>query len=677
MLLPPFFDSSTSSVSNVQNSREPGSSEHIATGPIVSDGTAQSSNLEAKNPSDDHKSSKTAKEDNGPSSTKNFVEAVEVKAGDVPDPAPDTGSAKHLTIHTGVLPVIPSYTPTTLTISPYTLSASGLSTLPTLAVATTSQASGTVSPTRSPDDTSRALGAGQSNRSGGVNPKHILSTVGLVLLSVGAVALLVGCFVTWKIRRRPHRRTCPTPSLPILQDPFADADKYIKADDESLFGGKEHSSALARPNSDGLYPWVQYTPKSSQALSALGNKTTAPNPPPIGPLPSPPPPPPSALVSQRGDQTLLPIHIPLPLNNTSSNSGARQMQQARNRASNRISAMSMSIYPMSPQSSHTNTGIGLAISSASPLTADGTPVLERKSSRDKLNKSRQSYRHSVAATTEFIDIYDGAQIFSPAPPPSMPFVPPSVKSAMRKSTSIHASGRARVKAGYTPGASSTVLRASSTVTGVSSLARANNRISMAGTPGALQHVLPPLSAIKSDAHRERDTRALTSALGLGSPSPMSPAMTLGPDDSITLAGDRDRRRSRSCGPAAHRRGPSEALLSPMTETSARLGNLLLEDYANMSLATLPSAHTVGAGAGFTASASKSRVVPRKNVNAGTRADDRPPRVPSPPPLPSLAQMAMAHTNPDEYADYRSPTYSIYGLYEAERKSRVPGSDIAS
>jgi len=39
-----------------------------------------------------------------------------------------------------------------------------------------------------------------------------------------------------------------------------------------------------------------------------------------------------------------------------------------------------------------------------------------------------------------------------------------------------------------------------------------------------------------------------------------------------------------------------------------------------------------------------------------RSDDRPPRVPSPPVLPSLAQMAMGD------GEYRSPTYSLYGLY---------------
>jgi hypothetical protein len=52
-----------------------------------------------------------------------------------------------------------------------------------------------------------------------------------------------------------------------------------------------------------------------------------------------------------------------------------------------------------------------------------------------------------------------------------------------------------------------------------------------------------------------------------------------------------------------------------------------------------------------------------------RVEDRPPRVPSPPPLPSLAQMALAHANPEAYANYHSPTYSIYGLYDGDRKSR--------
>ena len=126
-------------------------------------------------------------------------------------------------------------------------------------------------------------------------------------------------------------------------------------------------------------------------------------------------------------------------------------------------------------------------------------------------------------------------------------------------------------------------------------------------------------------------------------------------------------------------------MSPGMEASARLGNLMLAEFTN-SMVSLPSSRAVvGPSASVPAHphskvGAAGRPVPRKTVNANVgggahahRMDDRPPRVPSPPPIPSLAQMAMAHTNPQGYEDYRSPTYSIYGLYEAERKSRVQGA----
>ncbi len=349
----------------------------------------------------------------------------------------------------------------------------------------------------------------------------------------------------------------------------------------------------------------------------------------------------------------------------------QQMQNALSRAANRVSALSMSIYPTSPQST---SGIGLAISGPSPLTADGTPVLQRKVSYHRLSKGRRSMRHSVAAT-EYndmqSDIYGGAQIASPfilsPQPPPLPPLSTMPKPAFPSSTAINNNGpgRARVKGPYNPGSG---MRSSSTVAGIATLARAN-RSSVMVPSSETQYILPPLSPPpKSPSHRERETRALTSAMGLATPDPcadraymLSPQPTLFPDDSITLAGDRRRSRQKS---TTHGRAQSEVQpMSPGTEASARLGNLMLAEFTSM--ASLPSTRTV-AGAGVPASASKGRVVPRKNV----RADDRPPRVPSPPPMPSLAQMAMAHANPEEYADYRSPTYSIYGLYEAERKSRM-------
>lgn len=633
--------------------------------------TRTPSNLSEKKPSDDdqHKSSSTAKEKPKATAKSKVAKIPEVDAEDVPAPAPDTGlsATKPVAIHTGVLPVIPSQTPTGG--SPHSYG-SGFSALPPMTAWLTSTAlSVIVTPTGTgpPNGTSRALGL--SDNANGKGSKHS-SVVLIVLVTIGVAFLLLGGLIFfWRVRSRPRKRCCPTPSLPIFQDPFADQD--LKGDEESLFGGKERSSAVARPNSNGLYHWVQYTPKTSEA--SLATKGAGSDVLPLEPT--------SVYVSEKKPRVTPPV--PPPINSAPANLPI-QMQNALTRAANRVSTLSMSIYPTSPQSTHTYTGIGLAISGTSPLTADGTSVLQRKPSKDRMSKYRN--RHSLAAT-EYLDFYDSAPVHSPSPGWS-DFVPSPVgpmRSSIRKSTSIHASataqGRARVKAGYTPGGAP--LRASSTVAGITTLKRAGDRTSMIGqSEEDMQYVLPPLSpALKSDERRERDTRALASALGLASPTQQfrnqlaraSLTPTIHPDDSITLAGDRMRNRA-----GTHSRGHSE-VMSPGTEASARLGNLMLAEFTSM--ASLPSTRTVVGG--MPASGSKPRVIPRKTVNGnggpggGMRADDRPPRVPSPPPLPSLAQMAMSHANPEEYADYRSPTYSIYGLYEAERKSRMPASEGGS
>ncbi|EJF65853.1 hypothetical protein DICSQDRAFT_165553 [Dichomitus squalens LYAD-421 SS1] len=638
---------------------------------------------------------------------------LEVQAQDVPGPAPDTGLpsprplAEH-PVHTGILPIIPSQSPTTLTVPPVTLAlASGLSALPPLTALAT-RASRSPIPTPSlaevPNDPSRALGANQPDHDTDKGPSHTQIVVA-VLVSVGIIFMFLSVLVFWRWRNRPRKRTCPTPSLPIFQDPFTDQD--LKVDDESLFGGKDNDSSIARPPSNGIYPWVQYTPRPSEGLAAAKSKSPLPNLPSKEPLAAPK----SALIS---DKPVNPVHVKLPAktstyNEPPANPPVQQMQTALTRAAHRVSAMSMSIYPTSPQS---NAGIGIAIGGASPLTGDGTPMLNRKPSRERAAaKDRQSFRHSLGAT-EYRDIYGGAQATSPLlQPPAPTAAPPMSRASQRRSMFTPASGpgRARVQPGYTPGAATATLRASSTVAGITTLARPpGTRASLLAQHCEPTYVLPPLSpALKSDARRERDTRALTSALGLATPSApayahahepaylFSPAATLHPDDSITLAGDRelgDRRRSFASRPApplppvpsstpaptpTHHRAQSEAPMSPGTEASARLGNLMLAEFT-ASMASLPSARIVGAappahqGAQGQGQAKTRAGVPRKNVS-GSRADDRPPRVPSPPPLPSLAQMAMAHANPEAYDDYRSPTYSIYGLYETERRSRAQGA----
>jgi len=167
---------------------------------------------------------------------------------------------------------------------------------------------------------------------------------------------------------------------------------------------------------------------------------------------------------------------------------------------------------------------------------------------------------------------------------------------------------------------------------------------------------------RSGSRRDQDTQALTSALGLASPIPPSPQPTLYPDDSLSMTGDYAR------GPAGAKSNNVRSYTKPVpkpavarnrldtpVDSSDTLGNLMLVDFNQ----------------GLTTSRSVKEVVGEQRSYANLkRADDRPPRVPSPPPLPSLAQMGLAHANPEAYADYRSPTYSIYGLYEAERKSKA-------
>lgn len=154
-----------------------------------------------------------------------------------------------------------------------------------------------------------------------------------------------------------------------------------------------------------------------------------------------------------------------------------------------------------------------------------------------------------------------------------------------------------------------------------------------------------LPTVKSQERRDRDTKALTSALGLSSPPPPSSCfspVSIYPDDSLSVAHGREYRPN------------SDAPLSEMPSPSgvhAALGDLMLQDFP--STATFNSLHTGETSGQNSKKSGKGRV------------NDRPPRVPSPPPLPSLAQMALSNAD----ADYHSPTYSIYGLYEAQRKSK--------
>jgi hypothetical protein len=525
---------------------------------------------------------------------KNTYTASDIDVNAVPNPIPDTGASRTLypsgIIYTGVLPVI---VPTS---TQSHLSTSGFSPLPPLSAFATSLATTTAiaSSVTKFTPTSTASVPGSQQQAHPTAPKH-LSAVIIVLLAVGSAFLLLGCYVLYRMFRRPRKHHYPTPSLPILQEEYVEERKF-DPEEESLFGGKERLSA--RPGSDGvLLNWIQY-PHVSLAK---------------------PPPSFNVDVPYTGN----------PQKRKSSEFGQKPeypFSGPNAKLGNRISMMSASVYPGSPVSGN----IGLAVT-GSPLTADGMPVLQRSNSKSitrRMSTSARGARQSMIVTNKphVPSTYGTSDLYG-GPPSPLPPTPATLKVAV---SSVKNPGRARVKAPYAP---ASLLKASGTTSAQQDQ----------GNPfEESQYVLPSLSpVVKSEDRRERDTKALTSALGLASPIPTSP-QTIYPDDSVTLAGDRRYSRSQ--------------FMSPALDDSSRLGKLMLGDFH--STASVPDA--AGAQAG---SSSRARTVTRKRV------EEKPPRVPSPPPLPSLAQMALAHSNPQDFEDYRSPTYSIYGLYEADRKSR--------
>ncbi|KAH8833675.1 hypothetical protein DL96DRAFT_1676054 [Flagelloscypha sp. PMI_526] len=192
--------------------------------------------------------------------------------------------------------------------------------------------------------------------------------------------------------------------------------------------------------------------------------------------------------------------------------------------------------------------------------------------------------------------------------------------------------------------------------------------------------------IKSEARRARDTKALTSALGFSSPtlgySSLGSPATIYPDDSLSMIYELPLNRRSSHFAASLEPVPpmpSSTALLPEHDTGSALGNLMLTDYSVTSKSLVAMGLTKGsstsrfshsqAPAASNVNLSPSFRVPRKAPRQSL-SDNVAPRVPSPPPFPSLSQMALEQSNPQSYTEYRSPTYSIYDLYRGDRKSRI-------
>ncbi|KAF7440719.1 hypothetical protein PC9H_001067 [Pleurotus ostreatus] len=465
-----------------------------------------------------------------------------------------------------------------------------------------------------------------------------LSTLAIALLASGAACIIVALFIIIKVCSRPRRRT-PTPSLPILEDGFDDIYKP-GVEDSPLFGGKERISHL---DNNGFSPWPkdlqapQWPPEPVQTFNTAPNNT-------------------SHWMQRR--------EVDYAFNGHAHSQGStyepnivsprpiRQMQDAITRVTRRLSAASLH-----PGGNPSTEATGLGIGDSPPLTADGYQVMERKSrsvSRKSVNGSEplpQGRRQSQSLRQSMGLAYDGADVLSPCSHDV--YVPSEMITpiAIAEPSPAHG-GRSRIKSSY-----------------FTSYPR-SSAAPMFANAGALNHVESSEASLhRSESRRDRDTKALAAALGLSSPSPICPpppSPTIHPDDSLSMLGRRFSKAipSRSADSAAGGDAKPRHSLSAMSprSPSSVLGNLMLVDFG----ATSKSLANIGFGESTRQSYASSKIP--TSMSKKSLYDDRPPRVPSPPPLPSLAQMGLEKSCPETFASYRSPTYSIFGLYEDSRRS---------
>lgn len=460
-------------------------------------------------------------------------------------------------------------------------------------------------------------------------PRHIQnsSVIAIVMSVLGGSFLLAAFVVAARIRsRRNGRRYLQTPSLPIPQDTFPDP----QAEDSPIFGGKERFSVGITGKEK--WTWTQYRSKSPLRETAKDLSD-------------------SSAKLHRSSNTLHP------------NEPSLKKPGFLERSLSHISALSAYSTAKSDVAELVANASAPAFASTATI-ADRTTTNSRSSKpegiRASLRKSKdnQAIRIIVRdwdASSEDEYVYDGVEDLPeviahlPAPTPNVPLT--------------QNLGRERVKAPYPVGSCPSMnsivapsVTPSNSVTAPSSTDPFDD---------SSPYVVGPPTP-KTTARKERDTQALAIALGLDSPK-------LGPQARTPPTRGRTSLLRRSHTFAHHTSFISipESLSSPCpSDDGSRLGKFMLRDYRRSSLylpreqmPPLPPPPPVA----------PLNVRPHANRNSilysAMVVDDRPPRVPSPPALPSLAQMAMSRA--PGYETYRSPTYSLYDVYaDKDRDKRT-------
>jgi hypothetical protein len=449
---------------------------------------------------------------------------------------------------------------------------------------------------------------------------HQLPAVAIILLATGGVLFVASILILTKLFLRPRRRSHPTPSLPILQDAFPQS----KMGDESpLFGGKERLSS--QPGNNAVpWTWTQYqsdiskpAPVASILKSDAMNQAQKRY---------------SRLVDEPqnvfhpGEPTM---HGALAKPSTTNQSSDGHPKKALSR----LSSLSGVVYSASMYEPTGQENIGIAVSSGQGDLEFGGSAAREHRKRASARQSRQSIRSFDKRRSTIYGSPEGlAYTMSPSMSPG--------DDGRDDSEGSSRQGRARVKTPYVAGS---YLRGS----GPKGPDRSLPEVDPFGDPGNGAYKLPATPS--SSEGKETKQKGGVVLVGSVVPDPSaSPGFSLYPDDSLSVTEDRNWAV------------PKLLKGQKYTQDSQGTGEDG-EDSITIADGELSGAATSPGMAPRRLSAMNSRAH-EEQMEKLRRTDDRPPRVPSPPVLPSLAQMAMAHTNEQDYVEYRSPTYSLYGLY---------------
>ena len=444
----------------------------------------------------------------------------------------------------------------------------------------------------------------------------------IILLAVATGCLFLGaCIITKSCTARSRRRRLKS-LLPVLEKAYPDEDDF-ECKGSSIFGGKEQfSPAPGRTSTE--WSWVQYpipsSQPSAQTIHDARNQgkyeqafTNSVSRDPAAQYP----------FSSTGCTHQFP-NEPEPM--------VQQSQHAVTRSTE--SEPMVIVAKHSAQTPVATIGLPLDAVVQGPVsTTDGHDVIERR----RLSQNHEQKRRSSGVGS--IIAYDGADVSSPIFEATFQPIATPVLSSM---PAVAQEGRARVQSSYFVNRPFTRFSVLPETYAIGTATKVN-------LTHAHAHPIENevnLTTQMSDNQRERQTEALTHALGLPSPRceyvVCSPQPSLYPDDSTHT-------RDSS--------GPSSGSIVTMES-----GSSLLES-SNQTFDNLEKL----SGVLENESTHKTKRLKKKT---GCRDSDKPPRVPSPPPIPSLTQMGLEHANPEAYSNYRSPTYSIYGLYDGERKSGI-------